>query len=192
MSVANETYISPEQYLAGETDADVKNEYHRGVVAALPGASPEHTEITANVAGELRLQFKGRPYRVFANHLRIKVGATSFYTYPDVVVICDQPIIALEGERPNTVLNPILIVEVMSEATTAADQGKKFDNYRHIPTLREYILVSELESKIVSFLRPEAGDDWERTEVSAPNDLLYLTSVDCTLAIADIYPPRDA
>lgn len=189
MSVQSETFVTPEEYLAGEADAAHKSEYHEGRIAALPGASPAHSAITTNVAGELRIQFKGRPYRVFANHLRIKVEGTTFYTYPDVVVICDQPLIALEGERPNTVLNPLLIVEVMSEATETADRHVKPDHYRQIPTLREYVIVSESTPEITSYLRAGTTGTWVRTTIRNPGELLYLASIDCHLTIDDVYAP---
>jgi Uma2 family endonuclease len=186
MSVEQTDFISPEQYLAGETDADRKHEYCDGMIAALPGASAEHKAITSTVAGDLRLQLLGRPYRVFANHLRIKVEATRFYTYPDIVVICSDPIIALEGERPNTVVNPILILEVTSDATEAADETDKLRHYQTIPTLREYIVIRHRAPGIVSHLRTERGE-WIRTEVSQPESFLYIASIDCTLTVQEVY-----
>lgn len=183
----NEIYISPEEYLAGETYPNAHHEYHDGMIAALPGASPEHIAITTNVAGDLRMQLLGRPYRVFANHLRIKSEAACFYTYPDIVVICDHPILALEGEQPNTVVNPILIVEVTSDATEMADRTEKLGCYQLIPGLREYVLIGHREPTIVSYLRPTEGNEWIRTEVSAEKALLYLASIDCSLTVADVY-----
>jgi Uma2 family endonuclease len=183
----DEIYVSPEEYLAGETYPNAHHEYHDGMIAALPGASPEHIAITTNVAGDLRMQLLGRPYRVFANHLRIKVEASRYYTYPDIVVICDHPIIALEGEQPNTVINPILIVEVTSDATEAADHTEKRDRYQQIPSLREYIVIGHREPNLVSYLRPTEGTEWIRSEVRAEKALLYLASIDCTLTLSDVY-----
>jgi Uma2 family endonuclease len=135
MSLQTKTYISPEEYLALERKAEYKSEYFAGEMFAMSGASPRHVLIVTNVVAELRSQLKQRPCTVYSTDLRVRVSPTGFYTYPDVVVVCDQPQFA--DEQRDTLINPTFIVEVLSESTKDYDRGEKFEHYRTLVSLKE-------------------------------------------------------
>ena len=119
--------ITPEEYLARERQAEQKSEYFNGEIFAMSGASPRHVLIVTNVVAELRGQLKQRPCTAYSTDLRVKVSATGLYTYPDVVVVCGTP--QFDAERKDTllILNPTLIVEVLSDSTEGYDRGGKFE-----------------------------------------------------------------
>ena len=140
MSIAPTRRLSPQEYLAQERRADFRSEYLRGEVFAMAGASFEHTLIKDNISGEARSELKNGPCRVLTSDIRVKVDATGLYTYPDVAIVCDEP--QFEDDAVDTLLNPRVIVEVMSDSTEKYDRGAKFVHYRQVPSLQEYILVS--------------------------------------------------
>jgi Uma2 family endonuclease len=151
---------------------------------AMAGASLEHAEIILNLGRELSQQLKGRPCHVYSSDLRLRVAPIGLYTYPDVMVICGGPEFA--DDRRDTVVNPILIVEVLSESTEAYDRGKKFDQYRTLPSLREYLLVAQDAPRIEQWIR-QPDDNWLRTETRGLDASIQLASVDCVLPLAEIY-----
>jgi Uma2 family endonuclease len=130
---------------------------------AMTGGSFPHALIIGNLAGELRQQVKGRGCKVCPNDLRVRVRETGLYTYPDVVVVCGEP--RLDGEHRDTLLNPTLIVEVLSPATEVYDRGEKFEHYRTIDSLAEYLLVAQDKPRVDHYLRQD-GNRWLLTAVS--------------------------
>ena len=140
MSVQPKTGYTLEQYLELERSTRVKHEYFRGEVFAMGGASFAHTVIAGNVVSTLHGQLRGKPCRVSASDLRVKVDRTGLYTYPDVVVVCGAPQLEQPGD---SLLNPSVIVEVISESTEAYDRGKKFEQYRSLDSLTDYILIAQ-------------------------------------------------
>jgi Uma2 family endonuclease len=135
MSTAAAQHYTPAEYLARERAAEYKSEYVDGFIVAMSGASRIHNLITANVGRELGNQLKGRRCEVYIGDMRVKVSATCTYRYPDVVVACGD--IALEDAELDTLLNPVVIVEVLSPTTEAVDRGEKFTHYRRLESLRE-------------------------------------------------------
>src|SRR5438067_352701 len=133
-------WTSAEEYLELEETADYKSEYFDGEVFAMAGGTPEHNLIAANLIGELRNQLEETPCRVYPSDQRVKIPDTGLYTYPDVTVVCADP----QFEEPDrrAMLNPTLIVEVLSETTEAYDRGDKFAHYRRLSSLREYVMVA--------------------------------------------------
>src|ERR1044072_9754283 len=127
-------YFTPEEYLEMERKADCKNEYFNGEIFAMGGASPRHVLIVTNVVSELRTQLKNRPCTVYSTDLRVRVSATGLYTYPDVIVVCGEPRFA--DDHRDTLLNPTLIVEVLSNSTKDYDRGDKFEQYRALESFR--------------------------------------------------------
>ena len=140
MSTAAKSRHTPEQYLAIERAAVFRSEFFRGEMFAMVGASRKHNLIAGNIFGELRQQFKDRKCEVYQSDMRVKVNATGLHTYPDVVATCDEP--RFEDNQVDTLVNPKVIVEVLSPSTELWDRGKKFEHYRNIPSLREYVLIS--------------------------------------------------
>src|SRR6266536_964720 len=141
MTTRPDVRLTPEEYLRIERDAEWKSEYIDGEMFAMAGASPRHVFIVANLAGELRNQLREGPSVVASADLRVATDRRRHYTYPDVVVVCDAP--QFVDENRDTVTNPTMIAEVLSDSTEKYDRGAKFERYRTVPTLSEYLLVSQ-------------------------------------------------
>ena len=182
-SIASQTYLTPEEYLAWERKADTKHEYLRGEIIALSGASYQHTLITMNISGELYVQLKGTPCTVHTNDMRVRTSPETSYFYPDVVVVCDKP--HFEDSTFETLLNPIVLVEVLSPSTQVYDRGEKFRHYQQLTSLQEYILVAQDEVGVEHYRWQ--GTEWQPTEFRSLEDMLLLTSIDCELSLDDIY-----
>jgi Uma2 family endonuclease len=155
--------VSFAEYLASERTSEVKHEWLAGTVFAMAGGTIEHGALAAAVIRDLGLALLGRPCRVLTSDVRVRVLATGLCTYADVVV-CGT--LETDPEDQHTVTNPILVVEVLSDSTEAYDRGKKFAQYRRIPSLREYVLVSQYEPRIEVYRRTERGP-WELSEAGA-------------------------
>ena len=136
-----------------------------------------------NIAGELRDQLRGGPCETYVGDMRVKVAASGLYTYPDVVVACDSP--RFEDAVLDTLLNPTLVVEVLSPSTEAYDRGPKFDQYRRISSLKEYVIVAQDRRWVARFTRRR--DAWLLVEHAALSDVLQLSSIACRLSLAQIY-----
>jgi Uma2 family endonuclease len=137
---------TPEDYLARERRQETRHEYIEGEIRAMTGASRTHNVICINIAPSLHAQPRGKSCKVYINDMRVKVGPTGIYTYPDIAVACGRP--QFEDAEVDTLLNPALIVEVLSESTEAYDRGAKFAHYRNIASLQDYLLVSQTECRV--------------------------------------------
>ena len=166
MSSASAQQYTPAEYLVRERAAEYKSEYVNGFIVAMTGASRAHNVITANVGGEVRVQLKGRPCEVYIAGMRVKVSLTGAYRYPDIVVACGD--IAFEDAELDTLLNPVLIVEVLSPTTEAADRGEKFAHYRRLASLQEYLLVAQDVPRIEQFVRQGMAGSSPTSVASAP------------------------
>ncbi|MFZ5469863.1 MAG: Uma2 family endonuclease [Myxococcota bacterium] len=164
-------------------DSNVRLEYFEGDIFAMAGGTPAHSELGLAVGSELRSQLKGKPCRVYNSDLRIRVPLTGLATYPDVSVVCGK--LESDPEDKNTVVNPVVLVEVLSDSTEEFDRGTKAENYRLIPTLKEYVLVSHRERLIEVFRRGERNE-WTRTEARMKTTA-RLESIDCSLDVDRIY-----
>ena len=145
----------------------------------------EHSHITGNLGAELRSALRGRCYAPFIAGMRLKVQANGLYTYPDVMVVRGP--VQLEDSERDTLLNPVLIAEVLSKSTEAYDRGDKFDLYRGLVTLREYLLVSQDRAHIVVYSRQPDGESWLFRTISGLENTLRLDSIDCQIPLAEIY-----
>jgi Uma2 family endonuclease len=174
---------TPEEYLTMEAKADFKSEYCDGFITAMAGASREHNLIAGNLHGEIRSQLKARRCEVYMSDMRLSVSRTGLYTYPDVMAVCGEP--QFEGDEVKTLLNPTVIIEVLSDSTESYDRGRKFGHYRRLPSLQESILVAQDEVKVERYVR--RGDDWVLTEMSQLDDTLHITSIDCEVPLREIY-----
>jgi Uma2 family endonuclease len=185
MSLQPKYHLSFEEWLEAErASAEGRSEYVDGEVFAMTGASAEHNTIVMNIGRELSIQLKGRPCQVYANDMKVLIRSASAGKYPDLVAFCGEPEL-LDGRR-DVLLNPSLLVEVLSNSTEAYDRGDKFALYRQIPSLREYLLVSQSRVLVELFSR---GDDgrWVLADYRSLNDRVPLPSLDCTLDLAEIY-----
>jgi Uma2 family endonuclease len=184
MSTAPKTLLTPEQYLEIERAAEFKSEYYGGEMFAMAGAAEAHNLIVTNAVGELRQQFRARPCRVYSNDMRVRASATNLYMYPDVVAVCGDP--RFLDERRDTLLNPVLLIEVLSPSTEAYDRGRKFDHYKTIDSLRDYLLIATDRIHADLYTRQPDGR-WLITSANGREDLLTLDSVDARLLMSDLY-----
>lgn len=184
MPTQPKTFLTPEEYLAIERQAEYKSEYFNGEMFAMAGASESHVLIVTNVVAELRGQLRGRPCTVYSTDLRVRVSPTGLYTYPDVIVVCGQSQFA--DDQRDTLLNPTLIVEVLSASTQDYDRGGKFEHYRSIASFHEYVLIAQDRHHVEHFVRQQ-DNRWLLSETNRLEDVLHLSSIDCNLALPEVY-----
>jgi Uma2 family endonuclease len=178
-------YITEEAYLAEERRSSVKHEYYNGSVYAMAGASERHNLIAINIAASLHGQLRGKGCRVYPSDMRLKIVKTALNTYPDFAIVCGQSEFTDPVKR-DTLLNPIIIIEILSPSTERYDRGMKFQHYRTIPSLKEYILVSQNDHVIEKFTR-QATKEWVLTEAIGSEAEMALFSVQGSLVLKDVY-----
>jgi Uma2 family endonuclease len=184
--------ISENEYWRLEEESSVKHEYFRGFLYAMAGASRSHNVLAMNAAGSLHGQLRGKPCRAVGSDQRVKIEATGLQTYPDVVVYCQDA--RFDPRQKDTLLEPTVLIEVLSPGTAEYDRTDKFDHFKQIPTLRDYILVAQDRIRIDHFHR-DAQNHWQLVTAHEPEETISLVSIDCALAVADVYdgveiPPR--
>ena len=167
--------FTPAEYLRRERAAEYRSEYYAGEIFAMAGGSPRHSLIKINVGTVLHRPLLNRPCTAYGSDLRIRVPS-GLYTYPDVSVICGD--LEFDDELKDTILNPTVLVEVLSPTTEAYDRGKKFDHYRQIASLREYVLVSQDEPRVERFLRNN-DSTWTLA--------IALPSIGVTLPLSEVF-----
>ena len=182
-SLAAQTILTPEEYIALERKAPLKSEYLNGEILAMSGASSAHNLITLDIATELNIQLRQKDCLVYSNDMRVRTSPIGAYFYPDVAVVCDRPV--FEDNVFDTLLNPIIVVEVLSPTTEAYDKGEKFAHYQELTSLREYILVSQ--NRIGVEHHRLVKTQWVQTEFHRQEDVLPLVSIGCELRLQDIY-----
>jgi len=180
----NKRKYTIEEYLEMENAATEKHEYYQGEIFAMSGAKVPHNAITTNLLASLWNKLKGQACKPSGSDQRIHIEKNSLFTYPDISVVCG-PIITLNDDQYN-VLNPTVIIEVLSPSTKTYDRGDKFKLYRDIPTLKEYILVDSESYSIEDFYVNEQGN-WELNECRRIEETLVFNSIDVSLALAEIY-----
>ena len=184
MSAHPQPRLTPEEYLELDRASPFRNEYYNGHMYAMSGGSVPHAIIIGNLTRETGNALRGRPCFVAPSDLRVRVSPDGLYTYPDVVVVCGE-LKVLDG-RNDTVLNPILIIEVLSPSTEAYDRGFKSAQYRTLETLQEYALVSQSEPRIEIFRRQSSGD-WLLSEAVGLEAVCHFDSVDSNVNLSEIY-----
>ena len=182
------TFLTPEQYLAIERAAEFKSEYYAGEMFAMSGAREAHNLIQGNLYVELRRQLRQRACRFYTSDMRVRVNASGLYTYPDATALCGEPLF-LDDVR-DTLLNPHLIVEILSPSTEAYDRGRKFGHYRTVESLREYLLISAERVSAELFIR-QADGRWLLSAATQMEEVLDLQSIGCRIALADLYEDVD-
>ena len=175
--------MSYAEYVAAELKADSRHEYLREEIYDMAGGTLEHAALAAALAGELRVALQGRPSRVFSSDARVRIEATDMTTYPELSVVCGELQSSPADER--ALSNPVVICEVLSDSTEAYDRGAKASHYRHIPSLREYVLVSQTEQR-VEVQRRNAAGHWEIHEFG-PGERAVLESLGVSLSLAALY-----
>lgn len=176
--------LTEEEYLARERAAQFKSEFYRGETFAMAGASRAHTLIVQNISRHLGNLLAERPCEVYPAEMRVRVTATRLYTYPDVTVVCDQPVFA--DDEKDVLLNPSVLVEVLSPSTANYDRGDKAAHYRRLESLRELMLV-EQDYPLVEQLIRQTDNDWLLKRIEGLDSAIDLRSIGCHLALRDIY-----
>jgi Uma2 family endonuclease len=176
--------LTPTEYLEIERRAEYKSEYYRGAMSPMSRSSSRHCLIVGNLMGELGQHLKGKRCGVYASDLRLQILPTGLYTYPDVMVICGD--VQYADERQDTVQNPSVIIEVLSDSTRDYDRGRKFQQYRALPSLQEYLTVEQDAIHVERNSRQEGGQ-WLLTEFEKREDSVRLDSIGCVLPLSEIY-----
>lgn len=176
--------FSIEEYLEMENASIEKNEYYKGEIFAMSGAKVPHNTISFNLSGILYNKLKGKKCKPYGSDQRIHIQSNTLFTYPDISIICGE-IITLNNDDYN-VLNPTVIIEVLSKSTSNYDRGVKFKLYRDIPTLKEYILVDS-ETIHIEVFRLNENNHWELEEYDSVENYLFVETIEEKIAIAEIY-----
>ena len=184
MATQPKPYLTPEEYLAFEREADIKHEYYAGEIFAFAGASRQHNLIAGNVYAALHAQLRKRPCEVYPSDMRVRVSPTGLYTYPDVTVVCEE--VQFDDEQADTLLNPTVIVEVLSPSTKDYDRAGKFEQYRKLESLQEYLVIAQDRVHVEQHVRQAKGQ-WLLSETDRVEDTIDLPSIACHLWVADLY-----
>jgi Uma2 family endonuclease len=182
-AVLTRTHYTAEEYLALERCASYKSEFHDGQIYAMTGASRKHNLVSGNIYRELSLQLKKRPCEAYINDMRVKAAVAHNYHYPDIAVVCGIP--QFEDVYVDTLLNPTLLIKVLSPSTEAFDRGGKFAHYRKIGSLQEYLLIAQDQPSIERYMRQD--DVWILSEAVGLDAVVTLESIDCILSLREVY-----
>lgn len=178
-------WITPEEYLKLERANQQKHEYYAGEIFAMTGASQNHNLIVFNTGGLLHVQLRKSPCQAYASDMRVKTPPRVLYAYPDITVVCNEPVFD-DDEHLDTLLNPTLIIEVFSSSARDDNHGLKFKYYRAIESLREYVLIAQDGYRIERFLR-QSENQWLLLDMVGEDAALELPSIGCTLALVEVY-----
>src|SRR5438093_9705910 len=184
MTTQTKVRYTPEEYLVLERKSEHKSEYFGGEIFAMSGASERHNLVVTNLVRELSLQLKGRPCKTYSSDMRVKVAPTGLYTYPDVMVVCDKTL--FDDEQEDTLLNPSVIIEVLSKSTEGYDRGEKFAHYRKLESLTDYLLVSQTKHRVERYVR-QPDSQWLLSETEGLENTLPIGSINCVLSLAEVY-----
>ena len=176
--------MTDDEYLAHERRSDQRHEYLAGQAYAMAGESPEHSLINANLIAIFVSQLKGGRCRAFSPNMKVRTGPGGLYSYPDLSIVCGEP--ALLDEHRDVLLNPAVIVEVLSASTEAYDRGKKFLRYQRIQTLTDYLLVAQDEARIEHFVRRPNGH-WDWSCAAGSEGHIEIASTACEVRLSDVY-----
>jgi Uma2 family endonuclease len=184
VATAEKILISPEEYLVRERATDYKSDYLRGQTVAKAGASARHNLIVLNTGAVLRDALRKRPCLVYPSDLKLNIESTGLFTYPDITVVCGEP--KFLDDHGDVLLNPVVIIEVLSESTEAYDRGKKFEHYRTILSLEQFVLIAQDRVAVDCFSRG-ANNEWTLRSSSDINSTLGLGSIQCEVPLSEIY-----
>ncbi len=186
MNIAQETrYSSPEEYPELEVNSDIRHEYIDGFIIPMTGGTPNHNQITGNIYVAIHIALKRLPYQGFITDQRLWIPNRRIHTYPKIIMVVQTPLVFEEG-RIDTVTNPVMIAEILSNSTKSYDKDEKFAAYRTIPTFQEYILIDQYRMYVEQYCK--IGDNkWVFYEFTDAETTLNLASVPCQIVLADIY-----
>jgi Uma2 family endonuclease len=180
--------ITETDYLAFERDSEVKHEFIDGEIYAMVGASRNHNLIAGSTLVAIYNQLRGKSCEIYPSDMKVRTPSTGSYLYPDITVVCGEA--RFDDDQRDILLNPTLIIEVLSPNTERYDRGKKFQRYRELVSLQEYILIAQDSPHIERFVRQKDGL-WQFSEAHGLQESLDLTSIGCQLALAEVYEQID-
>ena len=180
--------FTPLEYLELERRAQYKSEFLDGQIYAMAGASPRHNTIAVNTTAELVVQLRGRPCRVFGSDMKVRIPDGQLYSYPDLTVVCGEP--RYHDDHGDVLLNPKVLIEILSPSTEEYDRESKFDRYDQIETFTDYLLISQSTPRIEHFTRGQEGT-WVRTVSTGLDAVQALSSIECVLKLKDVYDRVD-
>ncbi len=176
---------SPEKYLAFEREAETKHEYLDGQIYAVAGASPLHNQICFNVTASLGVQLKGSTCIGYTSDQKIRTDLMDLFAYPDLTIVCGEPV--FHDNKKDVILNPTVIIEVMSPSTESYDRNEKLLRYQNLSSLSDYILIAQNHPAVEHFIRQKGKRQWLYTLETDLESEIYIASIKCTLKLADIY-----
>jgi Uma2 family endonuclease len=183
-TLTQKRYYTPEEYLELEATAEYKSEYRDGEILPMTGGTTNHNKIALNFCVNFKVALRGQKYETFINDVRLSIPRYRLYTYPDVMVIEGKPV--YQGNGTTTVTNPLLIVEVLSKSTKDYDRSDKFQYYRSIPDLKEYIIIDQYNFHVEQFAKNSEGK-WVLTESETADEMLTLNAIDFQVELREIY-----
>ena len=184
MQVTSKTYYSPEEYLELETAAKYRSEYHDGQIIPIASSTPHHNKIALNLTSAINYNLRKKPYRVFMSDLRLWIPECRLYTYPDVMVV-QTPLVFAEN-RQDTIVNPLVIAELLSDSTEKYDRGDKFRMYRTIPSFKEYLLVSQQSMQVEKFTKNDSNQ-WVLSEYAGKDDKITFNYFEFEIGLDELY-----
>jgi Uma2 family endonuclease len=184
MSAIPKTKLTHSEYLEFERKSEIKHEFFNGENFAMSGAKRNHNKVVANLSGLLWQHLKGKDCEFYPTDMRVFGPETGLYTYPDLVVVCGEP--QFQDNVFDTLLNPILLIEVLSDTTEGYDRGKKFQHYRSIESLQEYVLVAQDEARIEKYVKHGDGF-WLLSEAVGTDATIEFSSIECLIALREVY-----
>jgi Uma2 family endonuclease len=176
--------MSAHDYLDLERRSEFRQEFYKGEIFQMSDAGREHNLLVTNLVTTANSQLRGKSCETYSNDMRVHIPATGFFTYPDVVIVCGEP--KFLDDEFDTLLNPVVLIEVLSPSTADFDRGRKFWHYQSIESLREYVLIAQDEMNVEHLIKQESGR-WHVAEYSAPETEIELPSVGVTLKLGEIY-----
>ena len=185
MSSVPMTLMTEAEYLAYERASEIRHEFWRGELFAMAGASEGHNLASLNLASVLNSYLRDKPCRAYTHDMRVFASQSRAYVYPDIVVAC--PPIEFKDEKRDTLLNPQVVVEVLSPSTESYDRGKKFDLYRQSESLRQYVLVAQDEPRVMSYIRQSDGVAWLLTPLAGLDAVLDFPTLGLSVPLSEIY-----
>jgi Uma2 family endonuclease len=184
MSTQPKTFLTPEEYLEIERKTELKSEYYSGEMFAMTGGTAPHGLIGINLGRELSLQLKQEPCTVYSSDVRVRVLPSGMYTYPDLTVVCGEP--QFDDDQRDTLVNPVVLFEVLSDSMRGYDRGQKFEFCRAIASLREYIVVAQHRPHVEHWTRQDETH-WLFSEYNDLSQSVHFTSIKCVLALSEAY-----
>ena len=184
MSTQPKPLLTEQEYLAIERQAEFKSEFFRGEMFAMAGASRQHNQIVSNVIREIGNALKDSPCEIYPSDLRVKIGPSGLYTYPDAVIVCGEG--QFEDEHVDTLLNPTVMIEVLSESTASYDRGSKVSHYRKLDSVQGYVLIAQDRPSVESYVRQSSGG-WLLQEATSIEETAFFCAMDVRVPMSEIY-----